>query len=168
MPHSFIDGTSMSGKSTLAKSLAASYMTAGRGVLVLDPMNDPEWQCSRKFTDMASFLEIARQATGCALFVDEAGDTIGMHPPPEVKWLATQARHWGHKVYFISQRPVLVNPTIRGQCIELFLFNSWKEDGESWAKIMNEPLLGEAYKLPQYNFMHKRKFKPADIKTLSK
>lgn len=166
--HSFINGVTASGKTHLAKSLAQTYLDADFGVLVLDPLNDPGWPCSRKFTDRDAFIALARKATGCVLFVDEAGITIGQYPPVEVEWLATQARHWGHRVYFVCQRAVQVKRTIRDQCSELYLFNVGRKDAEEWSENFNDDALRAAHTLPQYTFVHKRRFAPAELRKLKK
>ena len=44
MTHNLILGMTMSGKTTLAKRLAAHYTQNGINVVVLDPMYDPEWE----------------------------------------------------------------------------------------------------------------------------
>jgi hypothetical protein len=150
----------MSGKTYLAKALARGHMARGVGVIVLDPMGD-SWPCHRQHGDMGSFLRSAKAAEGCLLVVDEVGQTVGRHPPPEVEWLATRARHWGHRVIFIGQDPTQVQPIIREQTSDLWLFRMSPKRCELWAEDFADRQLMEATKLNKYEFLHKRRFEPA-------
>ena len=167
MAHAFINGGTMSGKTFLAQYLARSYRANGYGVIVLDPMDDPSWHADRQFRDMDSFLDCAYKATGCVLFVDEVGQTMGRNPPPRVEWLATRARHWGHKVFFIGQDPTQVKPIIREQCAELFLFRATQKRSEIWAEAFEDVELMNATSLQQYQFIMKRRFEPCKTRKLS-
>jgi hypothetical protein len=161
--HAFINGGTMSGKTYLAQALAKEYQRSGYGVIVLDPMDDPSWNADRQFRTMPEFLKCANQATNCVLFVDEVGQTIGRNPPPEVEWLATRARHWGHRVFFIGQDPVQVKPIIRDQCGELFLFQVSQRRADLWSENFADPDLLKATGLEKYNFIHKRRHEPGTI-----
>jgi predicted AAA+ superfamily ATPase len=137
MAHSLILGMTESGKTTLAKQLAAKYKKAGINVLVLDPLNDPTWCADFQTTDPDEFLSILWQSRKCAVFIDEAGESAGRYDKAMIK-TATKGRHWGHNVHYLTQRGALLSTTIRGQCSQLFLFLSGKNDGklhaEEWAK----------------------------------
>lgn len=136
MPHSLILGMTESGKTTLAKKLAAKYKAAGIGVLVLDPICDPEWCADFQTADPDYFLETFWNSKNCAAFIDEAGESAGQYDKAMIK-TATKGRHWGHNCHYLSQRGTMINTTIRGQCSQLFLFLSGKNDGkvhsEEWA-----------------------------------
>jgi hypothetical protein len=127
MPHILILGQTLSGKSTLAKRLCASYKKSGRGVIVHDPVGDPEWQADFKTADPEEFFHIYNESRGCAVFFDEAGDTCTDYLN-ELKKTATRGRHRGHRNHYIAQRGTMIHRTIRDQCSGIFLFNSGLED----------------------------------------
>jgi hypothetical protein len=164
--HIFINGGTMSGKTYLAQHLARAYQAKGFGTIVLDPMDDPSWSADRQFREMEPFLDCAYAATGCLLIVDEVGQTVGRSPVPRVEWLATRARHWGHRVIFMGQDPVQVKPIIRDQCGELFLFQVSAKKAEMWADNFADPELLKASGLEKYQFIHKRRHEPCTIKKL--
>lgn len=164
--HIFINGGTMSGKTFLAQHLAKAYKASGYGVIVLDPMADPNWGADRQYHEMEPFLACAYKATGCLLIVDEVGQTVGRNPEPRVEWLATRARHWGHRVIFMGQDPVQVKPIIRDQCGELFLFQVSAKKAEMWADNFADPELLKAPSLEKYQFIHKRRHEPCQIQKL--
>lgn len=137
MAHSLILGMTESGKTTLAKKLAAKYKAAGINVLVLDPLADPTWGADFQTTDPDFFLQTFWNSRRCAVFIDEAGESAGRYDKAMIK-TATKGRHWGHNVHYLTQRGALLSTTIRGQCSQLFLFLSGRNDGklhsEEWAQ----------------------------------
>lgn len=151
MTHVLIAGMTESGKTTLGKTLAKAYRERGVPVMVLDPMNDPGWPEGSIIRDREMFLQRAKLVQQHAIFIDESGQEIGRYAR-EMQWLATQARHWGHKSHFICQRIQQLDTTIRGQCSSLYLFTVSRKDAdllaEEWAK---EELRG-AHTLDQGEF----------------
>jgi len=166
MPHSFISASSMSGKTTLCQEIAKAYRNQGFGIIVYDPMDDPDWICDRKFTDFEAFLDCAYKATRCVLFIEEVGTVIGQWPKPRVEWLGTRARHWGHRSFFIGQTPVQISLTMREQCETLFLFKCIKDRAKKWSEEYIDEELMQATKLQQYEFIQKTRFKPCKIQKL--
>lgn len=140
MPHCLINGMTESGKTTLAKRLAAEYKRAGVGVIVLDPLHDPGWQADFQTDDPGEFLEVCRTSQRCALFIDEGGENAGQFDKP-MHWLATRARHYGHNSHFISQRGAQLAKTIRDQCGRIFLFCSSVDDCKIHSREWNKPEL---------------------------
>ncbi len=131
--HALIVGTTMSGKTTLGKILAAKYREEGIKNLVLDPFNDPGWQADWGTTSPDEFIATARspETRECALHLDESGMTVGRFNPA-MEWCATQSRHHGHKAHFYTQAPQQLSPIIRGQCSQAFIFSI----GEDAAKLL--------------------------------
>lgn len=162
MAHVLIVGTTESGKSSLARALAASY---GAGRIVLDPMRHPEWECDRLFDTGPEFLACARQAQGCALFVDEAPHVIGRYDS-EMHWLATQARHRGHWSHFVAQHYKALPPPVRDQCTLLFLFRVPPDTADALARDFTQPELLEATQLGQGEFIQASRFGGCERKRL--
>ncbi len=158
-------GMTMSGKSFLAKSIAASLKKKGIGVIALDPLRDPGWHADFVTDDAEKFLATVKASRRCAVFVDESGSTVGRYNP-EMEWLATQGRHWGHRVYFLTQRGSQISPTIRDNCSELFLFRVSRKDAALWAEDFGFDELEQAASLPQYHFFHAKRFGICERKIL--
>lgn len=165
MAHSLILGQTESGKTTLAKRLAHLMHKQGENIIVLDPINDPEWPTGdRTFRthDPEQFLQVFWQSRQCHVFVDEAGDMVGRFDETMQK-TATSGRHWGHSCYYISQRGAMVSITVRTQCRHLFLFSSGIKDCKILADEYNCPQLLQAVDFPAGRYFHKAKFKPVEM-----
>lgn len=169
-----------SGKTTLAKRLAKSYYQRGRGVIVLDPMGDPEWspidrdglpfdQIQQQMAklrnegrffqtaDPDEFLRVFWDSQSCMVFIDEAGDAVGRYDTA-MQQTATKGRHWGHSVHYLSQRGAQLARTVRDQCSHLFLFTTAKKDALLHADEWNQPELVQASLLPQGEYFHVTRF----------
>lgn len=150
-------GQTLSGKSTLAKKLAREYKANGIGVIVLDPVGDPEWQADYSTPDPETFFDVYNKSRSCMAFIDESGD-ICKDYPALITRTATRGRHRGHRNHYIAQRATLINPTIRDQCSELFLFNSGLEDCKVHAAEWNAPdLRTHGPFLKTGEFFHKKR-----------
>ena len=160
MSHSLILGQTESGKTALAKQLAAQYSRAGINVIVLDPINDPSWNADFQTTDPEQFFEVYWKNQQCAAFFDESGELCKEYPA-EMKKTATRGRHWGHSNLYIAQRAVLIPPTIRDQCNRMFLFASSLEDCKIHSAEWNQPALKEeGPKLAQLEYFSVQRMKP--------
>lgn len=73
---------------------------------------------------------------------------------------ATMGRHWGHKVYFITQRVKQISPNIRTQCSELVIFKQSLNDTKDLADEFVEPMINDAHTLGQGEFIHVRHNEP--------
>jgi len=167
--HSLICGTTMSGKTTLAQILAHQYRQSGISTIVLDPMKDPKWGNACEPTpehaghhitsDSAQFLATIKdpETTSCALFMDESGESVG-HYAGAMRWPATMGRHWGHKSHFITQAPQQLDPVIRGQCSQCFIFRI----NNSAMKILSDeycqPEIMKAGELAKGEFLYIARF----------
>lgn len=157
MAHSLVLGMTESGKTTLAKRLSHVYKRNEYGVLVLDPMGDPGWAVDFQTADPEEFLRVFWDSRGCMAFIDESGDMVGRYDLAMQK-TATQGRHWGHSVHFLSQRGAQINRTVRDQCSVLFLFNTAKKDAELHAHEWNAPILETANTLPKGDYFQVVRF----------
>ena len=142
MAHVLILGQTLSGKTTLAKQLAARYKAHGVDVIVLDPVGDPEWDADYRTANAEEFFRVYNNSRRCAAFFDESGEVCNDYPHLITK-TATRGRHRGHRNHYIAQRGTLVLRTIRDQCSTLFLFNSGLEDCKIHAAEWNAPDIRE-------------------------
>jgi hypothetical protein len=157
MAHTMIVGTTMSGKTTLAKRFAREAKQAGFSIIVLDPLKDREWPADFLTSDPKQFLKVAKSNKDCYLFIDEAGENCG-HWDKEMFWTATRSRHLGHCATFITQRPTMVSPNVRGQCINLAIFSSPLEACVTMSKDFNQKEILEATRFPQGQFLYTSRF----------
>lgn len=84
----------------------------------------------------------------CGHWVEEGHESI-------LKWLATNARHYGHNCHFITQRATQVSPTIRDQCRNVFLFILSHEDCKLIARDKAAPGFLEGSKLRAGEYLGK-------------
>ena len=161
MPHAIILGMTESGKTTLAKKLAAGYRARGIGVLVCDPLNDPGWEADYRTTDSAQFMDTVRRSRSCAVFIDESGEVVGKYND-QMFWLATRGRHYGHNCHFITQRGSQLAKTVRDQAGRLYLFNCSLDDAKILANEWNKPELKSANTLRQGEFFAVSRFGPVE------
>jgi hypothetical protein len=149
----------LSGKTSLAKKIAPVYRANGVRVLVLDPLNDPDWQADYRTTDPDEFLRAFWESRQCAVFIDESGDAVGRYDDAMVR-TATRGRHWGHRVHYITQRGAQLARTVRDQCSSLFLFTTSLDDSKIHANEWNKPELRTAHTLPQGAYFATDRFTP--------
>lgn len=157
MAHSLIIGMTESGKTTLAKQLAKVLASRGESIIVLDPLNSPDWSAGFQTADADKFLEVFWANRSCHAFIDEAGDVVGQYDDL-MRRTATKGRHWGHSCYYIAQRGQLLNTTVRAQCRHLFLFAMPLDDCKALAKDFNKPELLQANSLAQGEYFHVTRF----------
>ena len=146
MTHVLICGVTESGKTSLAKMLVENYRSCGVQTLVLDPMMDNGFTADYHTSDRAKFLQTVQASRKCAVFVDESGEMIGRYND-EMFWLATRARHYGHKCHFICQRGQQIAKTVRDQCSRLFLFKVSFDDAKLFSNEFAEIELRQANSL---------------------
>lgn len=168
--HNIVLGVGGMGKSTLAFALAQQHVDRGEGVLILDPNNDQGWPTGplvRKLTGDGAplrFLALAKKSQRCALFVDEAGESIGRGKhAADLKWLTTRCRHWGHRTYIIGQRAQLVEPTVRSQCTTGYIFRQSVMDSKLLAQDFADEGLLRASSLSIGQFLYVRTDHPARL-----
>lgn len=142
----------MSGKTTFAMKKANSLQKRGIRTIVLDPFLDTRWNADFITNDKTEFLEAVWSNRSCAVFVDEAGQEVGKYSEV-MNELATRGRHWGHKIYFICQRPKMISTTVRTQCSELVIFKNSRNDTKDLADEFVEPMILEADKLQKGEFI---------------
>lgn len=167
--HSLICGTTMSGKTTLAQILAGQYRDAHISTIVLDPFKDPKWgnPCEPTEDHAGHFITGNAQiymgvvknpeTRQCALFADEGSESVGHYAGP-MRWLATMARHWGHKSHFITQQPQTIDPVIRSQCSQAFIFRVNERAMKILADEYCQPEILKAGQLEKGQFIYVARF----------
>jgi hypothetical protein len=130
-------------------------------VIVLDPLNDPDWPADFQTTDPEEFLKVFWASQSCAVFIDEAGQSVGRYNEV-MQRTATRGRHWGHAVHFVTQRGVQLPVTVRDQCGHLFLFTTARKDSKIHADEWNRDELEDGYLLAQGNYYHVTRFGTCD------
>lgn len=157
MAHVLICGMTESGKTTLARALAHAYRRKGIGVLVLDPLKDPRWDCDFITADQDAYLDALWNSRHCMAFMDEGGKSVGRYNYA-MQETATMARHWGHSCHYIGQDPTLLAPIIRDQCRHIFLFCASDRVGKKLADEFNQPALLECGSLKQGEYIRAARF----------
>jgi hypothetical protein len=117
----------------LAFKIARKYKEKGIQVLVLDPDKRADWQADFITDDPDYYLQTVKLNTKCALFIDESGMMIGRYSGA-MAWLATNSRKWGHKAHFIAQRAKQIDPIVRTQCTNIFLFKQSLDDSKELSR----------------------------------
>lgn len=153
MAHVLILGMTLSGKTHKAKQLARDYKRAGVGVLVLDPLCDPEWNADFITADQDEFLNVFWNSRSCMAFMDEGGESVGRYNVA-MSQTATRGRHWGHTCHYLAQKGTQLAPLVRDQCTRLFLFCSGSKDGAVLAQEWNRPELENCTQLKQGEYYY--------------
>lgn len=162
--HSAIIGKTESGKTTLAKKLAAGLRARGYGILVLDPFLD-NFDCDFITDDTEKFLSVCRGSWNCQIFVDEAGMTCGNYAQ-NMHWLATAARHNFHNVFFIAQRYKMLAVNIRGNLGRVFLFSVPKSICRDIYVDYDDEQVLNAHNLQQGEYLVLQNFRPTQRRKL--
>lgn len=147
-----IVGMTESGKTTLARKLSHDAKARGTGVIVLDTLNDPGWAADFQTSDPDEFIEILWRSQNCAVFIDEAGDSVGRFNTA-MEQTATRGRHFGHNCHYISQRHAQLSKTVRDQCRYLALFRSSFDDCKIHAREWARPSLLDGAELAQGDYL---------------
>lgn len=156
MPHKLIVGTTMSGKSTLARSMVEDANKRGILVLVYDPHESSEWKAEVVTSDEVEFMTALSESIepNVKIFavMDEAETILSMSHRHNW-WLFTRARHYGIESCAITLRPKLIAPTVRGNVHEMYVFNLCRTDAQELADDFNAPGLAAAPDLVQGEFL---------------
>ena len=153
--HSLIVGMTESGKSTLAKKIAKNLVIKKQPVMVLDILGS-KWDANYNTTNIHEFMDYVKRVKNTFIFIDESGEVGALYK--EFFWLATKSRHYGHSVFFITQRSMQLKPVVRSQCRQLFLFCSAKKDCQILHDDFNKKEILKGNELRQGTFLQVRRF----------
>lgn len=157
--HTSIYGTTLSGKSTLARKIAAEYAKKKHlQILVYDPTDSDEWpESSWVLTNEHDYLhalaELIKDKHKIVTFHDEA-DTLFSQSQKENFWIYSRGRHFGLKCFLITQRPYMVSPTVRSMCSDAYIFRLSESDAKTVAGDHALAEIQEAVSLPQGHYYH--------------
>ncbi len=166
--HALITGQTQSGKSTLARKLAAGALRRGFPIIVHDKFLNREWgqwgpNRKRVFVtrDDETFLRWVASSESAYVFLDEAPELVGRDKRGErFHWLATQGRHLGHRCHFIAQGPMQVHYAVRSNCIRLYTFRLYRSEAVKLYRDTGEPWNLRASELPRGHFFESAPFEP--------
>lgn len=139
--HRAIYGRTRSGKTFLAKMIAADCRRRGIRLAILDPLNDPGWPTGKgdfvtRHRD--EFKHFIRTEQRRLIIIDESSAALDRYDPTD-DWPATMGRHLGHLAIFIAQRPQQISPTVRGQCEKIYCFALAGKDARLLADEFGRP-----------------------------
>jgi phosphate starvation-inducible protein PhoH len=153
-----IAGPKLSGKTTLAKHLAAEYWRREKvRALVLD-INADKWpEGCLTMSDEEKFWDIVWNAKGCLVIVDEASTVI--QRDKELIPVFTRLRHRQHRLIVICHSAVDLLPQMRAQFDTLYLFRQSEKSAGIWAECFTQKELVAASELQQYEFIFAQLYK---------
>jgi len=148
MGHALILGQTECGKTSLAKVLA----TLCPRVAVYSTYKS-DWGKNVVFfaTDLDALVTFAQTNKNCNIFIDESGESINRDR--QYQFFATRARHFGHRVFFITQRANQLTPTIRLNCSALYVFRQSPKDAQLLYDDFGHDEILEATKLKKYEYI---------------
>ncbi len=163
--HVGIFGPGLSGKTTLAKYLSRSYwQRSGVKSIVLD-IHREQWGPQAWVTDNeAEFLAMVRMERSCAVFVEEASQTIRRDKTKG--HLFTSIRHRGHRMHVVGHSGASLLPEMREQLQTLYLFRQSPAALEYWAELLSDERIYTAAQLLQYQFLWCRLYYPPEAHVL--
>lgn len=159
MLHRLIVGGSLTGKTSMAKTLAAHYANRGIYATVYDPLASDWPDGSIVTSDPEMFLAILRERNRDGqrqlVIVDEADTLLSQSDRPNW-WLATRGRHYGLENIFCTQRPQMIAPTVRNQTHELYCFRVSADDANKLSQDFADARIQDAVNLDQGEFLWSR------------
>jgi hypothetical protein len=164
MQNGGIFGTTLSGKTTLAKTLTAQiWQRQKMRSLVLDPFGEDWGQHALVFTDEEKFWKTVWNSQNCLVVVDESGATINRNR--DLKPVFTRLRHLGHKLLVSGHSSADLLPVMRQSLDTLFLFRHSEKSAAVWADVFTDKTILTCSELKQFEFLRCRLYKtPAKMK----
>lgn len=159
MIHRLIVGGTLTGKTTIARKIAAQYEERGIVSTVYDPLSHDWPEGAIITTTPEDFFAVihARNADGQRqLCITDEADTVFSQSDRDRFWIAVRGRHYGIENIFCTQRPTMIAPTVRTQCAELFCFRVSASDAAMLSQDFADERLREAVNLDQGEFLYSR------------
>ncbi len=156
--HTLVVGVTRAGKTTLLKKIAKQHVKNGYTVLVLTAVYEPWGDGVMVFDNQDEFLKVFWSSQKCIVIIDEGMETMGRYNEAMAA-TTTRGGHWGHSVYVAGQSATQINPTVRGQCAQLYCFAQGTKASETLAEEYRQPILAtEAPELKRGEFFLVRRF----------
>lgn len=153
-------GPSKCGKTTLAIAMVHQMRRRhGLRSLVFDPFKAKNnWGPAAWVTsDLDTFKTVVFSVKGCAVFWDESSDSLDKNSRDDRRFF-TRIRH-EHKAFFLIAHDLTVmNPLMRGNLSDLYLFAQGPKRAALYAEDFNDPDLMQLTQLQKREFIHKRPF----------
>lgn len=156
MSHKLIVGQTLSGKSTLARSMANAAIREGLVVVVYDPTLSPDWGTDLVTDDEEYFfqmLEIVHAEGHSALVIVDEADTLLSMAHRHNWWLFMRGRHFGFELVAVTQRPTNIAPSVRGNAPELYVFQLGNSDATMLEQDYGAQGISAAPELRQGEFL---------------
>lgn len=161
--HVGIFGPTRSGKTTLARSLAAEYRAQGRAVLVCDPLGIAWPAATWQTTSPSALMAKAQASRNCCLFIEEASLSIARDR--SLSWFFVAAGNpaaGGHVTHIIGQDGASLLPAMRQQLATVYLFRCHPDFAGTWARQFAQPEVESlAPTLEKFEFLQVRAFESA-------
>jgi hypothetical protein len=156
--HRVIYGQTLSGKSVLARKIATAHKNGGFEVIAYDPTMSDEWPglCTDNFDAFLRYLnDASARGAKISAFVDEADTALSMANRDKF-WLFTRGRHYRITATAITQRPMLIAPTVRNNAAEHYVFQLGRGDASVMANDLSCDAIKMAPTLCAGEFVHVR------------
>lgn len=156
--HVGVLGMTQSGKTLALKAYIERFKRAGYSSILLDPLNDPEFNVDFQTSNQYEFIDMVFKSKNCLVIVDETGEQGKFNIA--VSKLATKGRHWGHTCIFAAQKATQVNTLVRDQWGAVMCFTSGAKSGILLAEEFNCQDLKKCTELRRGEYMYKTRFDP--------
>lgn len=152
-------GQGLSGKTSLAKKIAAGFRRNGVGVIALTLPGDVWAEADWQTTDPDRFDTMFWRCRRVAAFVEFADGGVDKFDPRFLKH-NTQGRHLGNRVFSIAQRHTQIPPGIRDQWAAFWLFSCGIKTARTLADEFGDEDIMEAATYPRYRYLFKQRCLP--------
>ena len=155
--HSLVIGRTLSGKSSLAKSIGSDLREKGIYVIAFNPTLEAGYTvrdeygmaaADVEYDDKEEFIDAVREKINDGqpfiIIVDEAHEFWERAGSREYLWLARKGRHFGVNIIAITQRGADIHPTLRSQCGRLYLFQCSLTDAKFMSDEYGKKVLRDA------------------------
>lgn len=162
-----IIGGSEDGKTFLASGISRGWWSRdGFRSLVFDPFHwENDWGPQAKvfgdFDKWRAVVNRVRPAQKFAAIWDEATDNGGRDR--DNAGLLTAIRHNCDRLLVISHGFSSLLPMMRGSLTDVLLAVRDPDEAREWARLFVDESVMQATRLRQYEFLHKRKHRPARV-----